>query len=196
MTDIKEGLQYIQHETTIFFILVFALFTVVLSMPYMFLMPVFTEDILKVGATGMGVLISISGVGAMIGSLVLASLPNRKRGFMLLLNGLILGLALVSFSFSHSWYLSLVLIVFVGIGNAGRMTLGNTLLQYYVEDNYRGRVMSIYMMEMGFISLGTFSAGLLAEAVGVQWALGGFAMVLILLSILALAFVPRIRKLA
>ncbi|MFC2006188.1 MFS transporter, partial [Chloroflexota bacterium] len=60
LADIKEGLQYIRHETTILFILGFTLFAVVLSMPYMFLMPIFTDDILKVGATGMGVLLSVS----------------------------------------------------------------------------------------------------------------------------------------
>jgi len=195
LADIREGLLYIRRETTIFLILVFTLFIVLLSMPYMFMMPIFADDILKVGATGMGVLISVSGIGAIIGSLALASLPNKKRGGMLLVSGLILGLALVGFSFSSSWYLSLALIAFVGLGQTGRMTLGNTLLQYYTEDKYRGRVMSLYMMEFGLTSFGTFAVGLMAEAMGVQWALGGFAMVLVFMSILALAFVPRIRRL-
>jgi predicted MFS family arabinose efflux permease len=195
MADIREGLQYIRRETTILLVLLFTLFAVILSMPYMFLMPIFTEGVLKVGAIGMGVLISVSGVGAMIGSIVLASLPNKKRGLMLLFSVLLLGLALIGFSFSGSWYLSLVLIIFVGLGQTGRMTLGNTLLQYYVQDEYRGRVMSLYLMEFGLMSFGTFAAGLLAEAVGVQWAVGSFAMVCALLAMMALFFVPRLRRL-
>jgi len=196
LADIKGGLNYSRHEITILLLLlVFSLFVVILSMPYFLLMPIFADDILKVGATGMGWLMSISGIGAIIGSITLASLPNKKRGVMLLASSVILGLALVSFSFSSSWYLSLALMVVVGLGQAGRMTLNNTLLQYYVADEYRGRVMSIYMMQFGLSSFGTFAAGLLAEAVGVQWAVGGFAMVLVLMSILALAFIPRIRKL-
>ncbi len=138
---------------------------------------------------------SVSGIGAITGSITLASMTNKKRGFMLLASSLILGLALIGFSFSSSWYLSLALIIFVGLGQTGRMALSNTLLQYYVEDEYRGRVMSILMMEFGLTSLGTFGAAILAEAIGVQWAVGGFAMVLVFLSILALAFVPRIRRL-
>ncbi|MFC1966439.1 MFS transporter [Chloroflexota bacterium] len=193
--DIKEGLKYIRHETTILLILLFTLSGVVFSLPYMQLMPIFADDILKVGATGMGVLLSLSGIGAMAGSIILASLPNRRRGAMMLISSLLLSMALIGFSFSHSWYLSLALIIFVGLGQAGRMTLGNTLLQYYVEDEYRGRVMSIYMMEFGMMSLGTFSAGLIAESIGVQWAVGGYAMVLALLCILALIFVPRLRRL-
>ncbi len=195
LTSIKEGLQYIRGETTIILILVFTLFVVVLSMPYMYLLPLFTEDILKVGATGMGVLLSIAGVGAMVGSLILASLPNKKRGLMLLVSSIILSLALVGFSFSNSWSISLVFMAIVGLGQTGRMTLSNTLLQYYVKDEYRGRVMSIYMMEFGLMSLGTFAAGLIAEAVGAQWALGGFAIVLTIISALAMVFIPRIRKL-
>ncbi|MFC2011003.1 MFS transporter [Chloroflexota bacterium] len=195
LADIKLGLNYIRHEAIILLILVFTLVAVILSMPYMMLMPIFADDILKVGATGMGVLLSVSGIGAMVGSLILASLPNRKRGLMLLGSGIILGLALAGFSFSSSWPLSLALIVLVGLGQTGRMTLGNTLLQYYVEDDYRGRVMSIYMMEFGLMSFGAFTAGVLTEVMGPQLALGGFAIMLVFLSIMALVFVPRLRRL-
>lgn len=195
LADIKEGLNYIRHETIILLILLFTVFVVILSMPYMLLMPIFADDILKVGASGMGVLMSVSGIGAIVGSLVLASLPNKKRGVMLLVSSLLLGLALVGFSFSSSWHLSLALIIFVGLGQTGRMALSNTLLQYYAEREYLGRVMSIHMLEFGLSSLGTFAAALLAEAMGVQWAVGGFAMVLVFLSLLALAFVPRLRRL-
>jgi len=195
LADIKEGLQYVRNQTTILLILVFTLIAVIFSMPYMMMMPIFAEDILKVGPSGMGILISVSGAGAMAGSLLLASLPNKRRGLMLLASSLLLGVALVFFSFSTSWYLSLGLIVFVGLGQTGRMTLGNTLLQYYTDNEHRGRVMSIYLMNFGLTSFGTFAAGMMAEAMGAQWALGGFALMLVLMSILAIVFVPRLRKL-
>lgn len=195
LTDIAEGFRYIRGEKTILLLLGFTLFVVVLSMPYMTLMPIFTDTILGVGASGMGILMSVSGAGAMVGSLVFASLPNRKRGLMLLCGSLILGIALTCFSFSEVWIVSLVIIIFVGIGQTSRMTLGNTLIQYYVADEYRGRVMSVYMMEFGLTSLGSFTAGILAEGIGAQWALGGFAIVLVAVSLLGLVFIPRIRNL-
>ena len=195
LADIKAGISYVRHKPIILIILAFTLGTVVLSMPYMFLLPIIAVDVLNVAEEQTGWLMSASGIGAIIGSIILASLPNKKRGLMLLGSGLLLGLALTGFSFSTFWYLSLGMIVFVGLGQTGRMTLGNTLLQYYVADEYRGRVMSIYMMEFGLMSFGTFTAGLLTEAVGVQWALGGFAMVLVFLSILVMVFVPQLRKL-
>jgi len=195
ISDIIEGFKYLRNETTILLLLAFTLLAVLFSMPYMMMLPIFADDILKVGASGLGVLISVGGIGAITGSLTLASLPNKKRGFMLFVSSFILGLALTGFSFSSSWPLSLITMVFVGLGQTGRMTLGNTLIQYYVEDEYRGRVMSIYMMEFGLTSFAVFAAGLMADVIGAQWTLGGFAMALVLVSILSFVFVPRIRNL-
>ena len=201
MADVIDGLMYVRHEVTLLLILVFTFFTVLLSMPYMMLLPMFTEDIFDVGAKGMGVLISISGIGAMAGSIVLASLPNKKRGLMLLVGSLILGVGLVGFSFSSMWFPSyawpaaLGFIVIVGVGQTARMTLGNTLLQYYVQDEYRGRVMALYMMEFGLTSFGVFFTGILTDIIGVRWSVGGLAIMLVILSIYLLAFVPRLRNL-
>jgi len=194
--DILEGFRYVWQRKTILILLAFILVVILLSRPYLTLMPIFVDDILKVGETGMGILLSISGVGAIIGALVLASLPNRNRGVLLLVGCLVLGSALIGFSFSKSWPLSIVLIVLVGLGQTARMTLGNTLVQYYVDDDYRGRVMSIYTMDFGITSLGTFIAGLMADtAIGIEWTTGGFAMMLVILTLIVAVFLPRIRNL-
>ena len=193
--DVKDGIRYIRSDTTIMLLLGITLLTVLLSMPYMNMLPVFTDTVLKVDATKLGLLMSVSGIGAMAGSLVLASLPNKRRGAMLLWGSLLLGVALVGFSFSVTYALALVAIVFVGIGQTMRMTLGNTLMQFYTKPEYRGRVMSIYFMEFGLTSFAVFFAGVMAEIVGVQWAVGGLAMLLILVAVLALVFSPRLRSL-
>jgi MFS family permease len=195
LADIQAGFRYIKRERAILLILAFTLFFVVFSMPYRQLLPIFVDDILKVGATGMGVLLSVSGAGAMAGSLVLASSPSKKRGVLLLVSGLLSGLSLIAFSFSTSWGVSLAFMALVGLSQTGRVTISNALLQSYVEEGYMGRVMSIFMMQWGFVSMGTFLAGLMAEAIGVQWVVGGFALALFILSILALACAPRIRTL-
>lgn len=195
LVNIKEGLRYLKGETTILIILSFTLFGAVLAMPFQQLMPIFTEDVLKVGARGLGIVMSVSGAGAIISSLLIASLPNKKRGLMMLIGGIIVGLTLVGFSFSKSWYLSLGLIALVGFSQTGQMALSNTLIQYYVAAEYRGRVMSIMMMQFGLMSFSSFLAGLLAEAVEVQWAVGSFAMALVLMSVLAFIFLRRVRNL-
>ena len=193
--DIKEGLKYIWKDAAILSVLLLTLVIIVLSMPYQMMMPIFADDILKVGATGMGLLMSVSGIGAMAGSLIVASLPNKKRGVVLLLSSLILGLGLAAFAFSRSMPLSLGIMIFVGLGQAGRQTLGSTLLQSYSQEAYLGRVMSINMMDMGISNLGTFLAGVLADTIGAPLAIGGFAAALVVISLSSLVFLRRITRL-
>jgi len=83
----------------------------------------------------------------------------------------------------------------IGLAQTGRMTLSSTLVQSYVDNEYMGRVMALYMMQFGFASLSTFLAGILAEGVGVQWAVGSLAIILIAVTLAAVLFVPRLRKL-
>ena len=113
----------------------------------------------------------------------------------MIFSAFVLGISLVFFSFSKSWYFSLGLMVLVGIGQAGRMTLPVAMLQYYTKSEYRARVMSFYGIEFGLSSFGTFFAAILAANIGVEWSVGGLALGLAVLSILALVFVQRLRRL-
>jgi MFS family permease len=195
MTEVLDGLRYIRGEATIMLILSFTLCCTILGMPFNILLPMFTEKILDVGSTGMGILLAVSGVGAIMVSLVLASTPNRKRGIMMLFSGLILSLALIGFSFSAEWYLSLFLAIFIGLGQTGQLAVGSALAQYYVDPTYRGRVMSIQMLGFGLSSLGTVFGGIMAESMGIEWSLGGLAMALTAVCLAMLAFSSRLRKL-
>lgn len=195
IASIMAGVDYLRKQKTVLLIALLSLIAVLLSMPYQMYIPFFCVDILHIDEGGGGVLMGVSGVGAIISSLILASLPNKKRGFMMLISGIILGLSLAGFSFSGSLALSLGFIAFVGTGQSGSMTLGTTLIQYYVEKEFRGRVMSILMMQFGIVSLGAFIAGVAAEVIGIQWAIGSMALLLIFLSILAFIFLPRMRRL-
>ncbi len=195
LKDILEGWRYIRREKAVFFVLLFTVLATVLGLPHAHLLPMFTEGIFNVDATEMGLLITVSGIGAIVASLTLASLSNKKRGLIMVLSGLLMGLALVVFSFSEQWFLSMGVIFLVGMGNSGQIALGNSLIQYNSDPAYRGRVMSFFMMGFGFGSLGAFLAGVLAEQVGVQWAVGSMAIVLVVIALWMLAFTPRLRRL-
>ncbi len=195
LADIMDGLRYVKREPTIRLVLLISLVVVLLSMPYMMLLPGFAIDILDIGERGGGLLMMVSGFGAMVGSITLASLPDKKRGLILMGGSLLLAVGLVGFSFSSSVMISFAVIFFVGIGQTVRMTLSNTLLQYYVEDEYRGRVMSLLFMEFGMTSFAVFGAGVMAEAIGLQWSVGGLAIMLVVTTIGVMVFSPRIRKL-
>jgi MFS family permease len=193
--DIRDVLVYIKNERSIFFVLIVVLGMVFFSMPYQSLLPVF-QDVLHINATKLGVLQLMSGLGSITGAIVLAAIPaNKKRGLLMIIAGLILGLSLVFFSFSTAWKVSMVLMLGIGLGQAGRMTMPVALLQTYTKPEYRARVMSFYGLNLGLSSFGSFFAAILVASIGVQWSVGGMAMLLVGLSVAALLFVPRLRKL-
>jgi len=194
-TEVIQGFRYIRTDATIMLVLLFTLGCTILGMPFNMLLPMFTDDILKVGEVGLGILLAVSGVGSIVVSFVLASMSNKNRGIMMLFSGLILSLALMAFSFTTEWYLCLVLAVFIGLGQTGQTAIGFTLVQYYVNPDYRGRVMSFMMLGFGLASLGTVFGGILAETMGIEWSIGGLAIALAILCLAMLLFSPHLRKL-
>ena len=218
LSELRDGLSYIRRDKIIFTLLILTLFSTILSMPYFFLLPVFAKDIFIINAEDMGwftslpliggliatlvessarqgLLISTSGIGALVGSLILASMSNRRRGLLLLLSLTLAGLSLVIFSLTGSFLIALLIFLPLGFGQAGRMALSNTLLQSYTDDAYRGRVMSVYMMEWGITFIGVFIVGVAADYIGVRWAVGGSAGLLMLTSLYYISFKPKIRRL-
>ncbi len=193
--DIRKGLDYLRKDRTILFVLLFNLVVIMLAMPgQQQLLPIFIDDILKVSATAMGLLLSVSGAGALVGSLIMASLSGKKRGIMLIVTGLISGLSMIGFSFSTSMNLSMMFFIFAGLGQTVG-TVCSALLQSYTEPRFMGRVMSILMLEWGVVSLFAFVAGLMVEALPVQWVIGSFAIILTFISAVTFIFVPHLRKL-
>ena len=114
---------------------------------------------------------------------------------VLLLSAMLVGVGLVAFSASNSYWLSVLLLGVVGLGQAGRMSLSNILIQSHVEDAYRGRVMALYMMEFSLMSVSVFLVGILASEIGPQLAVGLSAVGLLLLVSFLLLFSPRYRGL-
>jgi MFS family permease len=195
LSDIKDGLIYMRRTPTVMLILLFTTAIVVLAMPYQQYLPLFTDNILKVGATGMGLLMSFGASGALAGSLIFAFLRITRRGVWLLCGGLLAGLSLLVFAFSSLWTLSLVVMVFFGLSQTFRNTIGNALLMTCADAGFMGRVMSLLNMQWGVMAFTTFFAGLLAGVFSIQWVIGGMAMLLIVVTLLFMLFCPGIRKL-
>ncbi|MFC1798321.1 MFS transporter [Thermodesulfobacteriota bacterium] len=216
--ELKEGLRYIRYNENVLAILILTLMATILSMPYLFLLPVFTKDIFFVdvsifgkftsvpligslflalaeSSARQGLLISISALGALAGSLTIASMSNRKRGLIFLISLLLAAIALVCFSATNSYLLALITFVPLGLGQAGRMALSNTLLQSNTDDRHRGRVMSVYIMNWGVTMVGVFFVSMLADMIGVQLAVGGSAGLLAIIVVYYLFFRPQIRHL-
>lgn len=194
LLELKHGFDYVFQTPVIFMLLGTNFLMVFFSLTYFMLLPGFVKDVLDVGPDKLGMLISISGVGSLVGSLLVASLPNKRRARILLSGALMMGIALLGFAASTHYWLSVSLLTFVGFGQAARMSLSNVLIQTYVANEFRGRVMSIYMLEMSILSIALYPISVAADIFGPQWAVGISAACLIVLVVI-LFNVPSYRRL-
>jgi MFS family permease len=193
--DILDGMRYIRGKRPLYLVLSLSFLTSALGMAYMPILPGFVSDVFDGGAKELGIVTSLSAVGAIAGALVLASLPDRHRGALLILSALVLGIGLLAFALASVLWVGAVFMLIVGLGQSGRQSLAMTLLQAHSDDAYRGRVMAVFMMQFSMMSLGAFVMAMLATAVGIQAAFAGLAIGLVIVSLMALVGLPSLRRL-
>lgn len=162
--SLVEGARYVAKHPTLRMQMALALVPVVIALPYTALLPILAKDTLGKGAGGFGILMSAPGLGAVVATLVLASLSNvRRKGLLLLGAVFTLGISLILVSLSRSFILTTGLLVIVGAAQMAYMTTNQTVLQLSTPDEYRGRVMGIYMLNQGLLPFGSLFAGVMAD---------------------------------
>lgn len=168
MHGFKEGMRYVLNHPTIKSIMLITALISLVGMSYVVLMPVFAKDVLGGGPGTLGYLMGVSGLGALLGALYLASRKDVKGlGRVAFFNANLFGMGLIAFSFSRVLWLSMAILVFIGFGMMAQMASYNTVLQTIVHDDKRGRVMSIFMAAfMGMVPFGYLIAGSLASLLG------------------------------
>ncbi len=195
-SDLLDGFRYIKSNQIVFSLILLALIPMMFAMPFQTLMPVFARDVLNMGPKGYGLLVSFAGIGALTGTLIVASLGDfRHKGLLLLGSAATLGVFLFLFSQATWLPASLFLMIFVGGFQMTYMSLNNTLLHMNITDDMRGRVMSIYMLDQGLTPLGSLFAGTTANFFGAPIAVALMGASCILLALIATARVPIIRRL-
>jgi MFS family permease len=202
-SDLADGMKYVWRDPTIRMLIAVNFLIVIVSTPYTMLLPGFVRTVLCVApgcsdqqsAYQQGWLQSVQGVGALIGALTVASAVSRNRGKMMIFWGTLLGVSIVGFAISHSFWITLPIMVLIGAGQSGRMAIGQVLIQSYASDEYRGRVSAVWFMQFSLVQFGTFIVGTLAEFVGIQLAIGGLAVLLVVAMGAVTVFMPRMRQL-
>jgi len=173
LPQLREGWAYVAGSAPIRSILLLLALVSLVGMPYTVLMPIFASTILHGGPHTLGFLMAATGVGALLGALVLA---NRRTvlglGKVIPAMAGLFGAGLIGFSLSRSLWLSLVLLLVTGLGFMVQMAASNTLIQTLVDDDKRGRVMGFYLMAfMGTAPFGSLLAGALAHRIGAPYTL-------------------------
>lgn len=192
-----EGLNYIRVHPTILALISMMAVTSLFGLSYNTLMPVLAGEVLGVGATGYGLMMSAIGVGAVLGGFSLATLGNfRAKGALLTTGSLLFPFTLFIIAGSQWIPLVVVALLVAGWASVSHAVLTNALLQSSVPDELRGRVMSIYQLVFfGFFPLGSLWAGYLAEHVGAPAAIAIGAVISLAYAIFIFIRAPRVRAL-
>lgn len=194
--ELHEGITYAFTFPPIRALLMIIGLVSLLGMPYVVLMPVFAKVILKGGPHTFGFLMTAAGLGSFTAAIYLASRKSvLGLGRIIPASLGIFGVSIAVFAFSHLVWLSLILLVFAGFGVMLQIASSNTILQTIVDDDKRGRIMSLYTMAfMGMAPFGSLLAGALAGLIGtpITVLIGGISC--LIGSLIFACWLPTFRK--
>lgn len=196
--EIKQGIRYMTGTREVAILMTLVTSYSVLGVPYLTLMPVVARDLLGLTATGYGTMLIMVGIGGLAGALFLAGPgQNITRGKLLPLASYAFGILLILVSLSRSVMFTYPLLVLTGFTMILTNALSNALLQMIVPDAFRGRLLSVYSFVVVGLSqvVGAFAAGAVARLVGVEWAIGVAAAMMLGFSIAVFTRFPEIRRL-
>ena len=172
-----EGIEYVRRRPVIRDLLLLAAIPMITVFPYVQLLPIFARDILDIGAGGLGLMMAVSGVGAVIGGLLTSSSMRIHRiGAFILLTTIAYGGIVLAFAFSHWLWLSLPLISLGSLTGSLFMSVNNTLVHMQISDAVRGRVTGVYMLTQGLFPLGVLPMAIAADFFGAPLAVAAAAL--------------------
>jgi len=168
LRQFKEGFTYAFGFRPIRAIIILLALVSLVGVPYSVLMPVFATTVFHGGPHTLGILMTSSGCGALLGALWLAQRRSViGLGRMIYLSSGLFGIGLITFSLVHVLWLAIPCLVVAGFGFMVQMASSNTVIQTIVDDEKRGRVMSFYMMAfLGTAPFGSLVAGCLSSRIG------------------------------
>ncbi len=170
---LAEGLRYCQRSPAVRGVLLITLLMNALAFPYTQILAVFARDILFVGPVELGLLAAADGLGSLVGAAVLMSMSRLRRfGLVFALSSAGMCLALLVFSVSSVFAISLAALIVAGVAHAGFSTLQSTITLGSVGDELRGRVMGVLTLAIGGSTIGMLLVGGLAGTLGAPLAVG------------------------
>lgn len=187
--NLIEGIGYVVKNQVFAVLIGLSFLNSFFGMSFVILMPIFATDILNVGPEGLGQMHAVAGVGAIVMALVAAAMSkSRNKGLWLVGGAVVFGATVMVFAASTNYLLSLFVLFIGGAATTFYMVMVQTSLQALVPDQLRGRVFSIFSLTWSMLPLGALQAGLVADWVSPQFAvgLGGGVVAVVALSVLLL----------
>lgn len=168
LQDMGQSFVYMGRHRDILLTLLFGLFPMLLALPVFSFLVVFTDEVWKVGETGLGWLTATIGAGGIIGALLVAKLGELiPRTKVMMLSGMLFAIVLAAFSLSPSFLLALFCLLVANIFSNVSQTLNQTIIQILSSENMRGRMSGLIMLSLGLTPLGVLPIAFFAERFGI-----------------------------
>ena len=165
--DVLEGIRYVFRIPSLRGLFVMSFIPVIFGFSFMALIPAWAREALAIESDGLGILLMLMGIGATIGTLLLASIGNMpRRGMVMLGASVAWGISLAIFAQLTSFTIAIPFLIFIGLTSSLYMSLNMTMVQTKADPEMRGRTMSISMMTFGMMPLSAVPFGTLAEQIG------------------------------
>jgi predicted MFS family arabinose efflux permease len=189
-----DGLSCVKNSPLVLGLVVVGAIQLTLGLAYIQFLPAVARDVLQVGPSGLGMLMSAVGAGSLVGSVAAALFSaHPRKGVLMFASGAVMGVGLVLFGLSQWLALSIASLALVGVAQAVLQAMHQTLLMLATPGSYRGRVMSVFMMTWGASPLVLLPAGWLADAIGAPMTILLSGVLLVLALTAAAIWLPGIR---
>lgn len=190
------GIHYITNDRALLALMVFAAIANLFIFPLVIdMMPVFAREVLQVGASGLGWLIAAQGLGGLIGALVISVLGGfRYKGWLLIVLMIVWPLFMIVFAGSRLFYVSLALLVVLGVGRGIAMAIIQLLILTWTAEEFRGRVLGVRMFVVILEMVGSIIAGALVTLWGITTVMVVNALFSVFASILTILWAPQLRR--
>ena len=172
LSDVKEGLRYSTEDPKLKGLFTITFIAVLFGFSYYALIPAWAREALNIKSDGLGVLLMIMGIGATIGTILLATRGDTPhKGVILLCAATAWGISLAIFAQVNTFLIAAPFLVFIGLTSSIFMSMNMSLIQLNSKKEMRGRIMSIAMMTFGLMPLSAVPFGIIAETIGTSNAL-------------------------
>jgi len=189
-----ESIHFIYGHSALRWVYLMMIVTALSVRSYTFLMPAYAVHVIHTDARGLGALMAASGIGAVVGALLIAAFNMRRRATMWFVSGLIASLGVASLGIFDSLGWASLVLIFVGLGTQSFIGSSNVLVQILAPDDMRGRVISVYsMIALGLVPGGALLVGTIARFTDLRFVFIGAGILCMLVGVWTYCAHPKLR---
>lgn len=167
--ELHDAMGYMWNSRVLSTMFLVGIAFVLFGMPYMMMMPVFAVRVFEAGPAGLGLLSTLGGVGALVGTLMIAAYIDRiRRDLAQVFAAISFGVFMFLFAATDNFLLACLVMPFIGASSNMYMSLNNAQVMLNTEREYVGRVSSIYMLMWSFMPLSSFPISAVVDMIGAQ----------------------------